>query len=492
MIEQLLNRDYLLEISAAIAEGLRDPDRITHAAPDEKWRGVDDVDPLAEFSRADLGEFGEALGEVREVKPVLSRRKAGRPPKTGSEIPAKDDFAYIPRNPLLSIVQSAVEEAVETHQPEAISSPSAQDDDDRRVARPLPAVTERTFIDAPLLDPGRRMWKPFEVATGGWVWLSDPRWALALAHQLWTKATNDAAPFVAEPQVVKIDNDAQIFLVSDWGTGLERARRVGDHIAAQMRKNPRRQKVVIHLGDVYYSGTKREFDERFLGCWPVVSPDQALSFTLPGNHDMYSGGHAYFEHALRDPRFDRQGGCSYFALENEHWQIIGLDSAYEDEGLHGDQAKWAQSRIGERPTGSGTILLSHHQPFSAHKSGVINKVLRTKIVPVLQTGRVDAWFWGHEHRCIVYGPGRIGRTTLPFSSCIGHGGVPEYLVMEEGMTRPAPWVYEYLTPNTTNFQPWGTLGFAVIDLNGPTSRVRYIDETGHEHHTIDDLRRTGS
>lgn len=491
MIEQLLNRDYVLEIAAAVSEGLRDPDKVTRAAPDEQRRGPVPAEPLAGISHAELAQMGEALSEVRELKPVLTRRRNGRPPKPEREELMKDDLAYIPRDPLLSLVQSAVEEAVETYQPEAIAEPHPPEQhDDRRAGQPLPAVTARTFKDVPL-EPGTRAWKRFEVATGGWVWLSDPRWALALAHNLWTKATQDVAKFVAKPQVVKIDNDAQIFLVSDWGTGLDRARRVSDQIATHLRTNPRRQKIVVHLGDVYYSGTDREFEQRFLGCWPVALGDNVLSFTLPGNHDMYSGGHAYFARALRDPRFNRQGGCSYFALENDHWQILGLDSAYEDEGLHGDQAKWARDRIEQRPPGSGTILLSHHQPFSAHSSGVINKVLRNKIGPVLETKRVDAWFWGHEHRCIVYGPEQVGHATLPFSSCIGHGGVPEYLVMQEGMTRPAPWRYEYLKKNSTDLQPWGTFGFAVVDIDGARTKVRYIDENGRQHHTVDDLRRSG-
>jgi hypothetical protein len=41
---------------------------------------------------------------------------------------------------------------------------------------------------------------------------------------------------------------------------------------------------------------------------------------------MYSGGNPYYS-AIRQPPFDKQGGGSYFALENDNWVIIGLDSA---------------------------------------------------------------------------------------------------------------------------------------------------------------------
>jgi hypothetical protein len=249
-----------------------------------------------------------------------------------------------------------------------------------------------------------------------------------------------------------------------------------------MSRGEGRQQVVVHPGDVYYSGTVREFNKRFLAPWPVASLDEALSFTLPGNHDMYSGGRRYFGHALTDPRFARQGGCSYFALRNDYWQFLGLDSAYEDAGLHGEQASWARDAIEHQPDGVATVLLSHHQPFSAHEKG--SQTLRTKIAPVLATERVAAWFWGHEHRCIVYGPTTVDRGPLPFSSCVGHGGVPEYVTMKEGETKPAPWSYEYLKVNSDNFQPWDTFGFAVLELENASMSVRYIDEHGSNHHTV--------
>jgi hypothetical protein len=42
--------------------------------------------------------------------------------------------------------------------------------------------------------------------------------------------------------------------------------------------------------------------------------------------------------ALADPRFALQERSSWFRLGNDHWQVLGLDSSYEDGGLYGDQA----------------------------------------------------------------------------------------------------------------------------------------------------------
>jgi hypothetical protein len=489
MIEQFLNRDYMLAIAAAVVNGVaREAEAREYGAAAAR-RGHA-ADPLADVTTRELREFAEALRQAPELKPVLRRRDSTRHPRarSGETELKKEDSVYIPRDRMLSIVQSAVEESVERHQPDAVEEPPARIPDGRRARHTVPTITHRRLKDASLqVTPGRRVWRPFEVATGGWVWLSDPRWAFSLAHKLWRDATDNLAVFVARPQTITIENDARVFLVGDWGSGLDRAARVAEQIKKEMARSGRRQNVIIHLGDVYYSGTEREFKRRFLGPWPVDSPTTSLSLTLPGNHDMYSGGHGYFEHALTDSRFVRQGGCSYFSLQNDHWRLLGLDSAYEDGGLNGEQAAWARATIMESPDNVGTVLLSHHQPFSAHNTG--NRTLRRKIAPVLATKRVDAWFWGHEHRCIVYGPADVDGNPLAFSSCLGHGGVPEYLIMREGDTKPPPWAYEYLRVDSDDFQPWGTFGFAVMELNNERISIRYIDEHGVNHHTVDDVPR---
>ena len=89
--------------------------------------------------------------------------------------------------------------------------------------------------------------------------------------------------------------------------------------------------VAIHLGDVYYSGTKDEFRDYFLGprCWPRGTLGETRggargTYALNGNHEMYSGGAGYFRRAL--PAFGQE--TSYFCLENAHWRIIGLDTGY--------------------------------------------------------------------------------------------------------------------------------------------------------------------
>ena len=65
------------------------------------------------------------------------------------------------------------------------------------------------------------------------------------------------------------------------------------------------------------------------------------------------------------------------------------------------------------------ILFSHHQPFSRLDKQGPN--LQTALADLFQKKAITAWYWGHEHDCIIYDRtrefGLLGR-------CIGHGGIP--------------------------------------------------------------------
>jgi hypothetical protein len=240
-----------------------------------------------------------------------------------------------------------------------------------------------------------------------------------------------------------------------------------------------REQHVIHLGDVYYSGWPGEYQKRFLAPWPVdtAKKDQIGSWILNGNHDMYSGGKGFWETALADPRFHRQQNYSYFCLENDHWKIFGLDTAYDDHALKDPQAAWVKAGMDAAP-GKQILLFSHHQPFSAYEKG--GPKLVKKLNAVLNTGRITAWFWGHEHRCVLYD----GHQKVGFGRCIGHGGVPVYMNHSPGEQVPSPGNYEYrATMGSDGLFPWARFGFAILDFEDATIHVRYLDELGDPYHS---------
>jgi hypothetical protein len=52
------------------------------------------------------------------------------------------------------------------------------------------------------------------------------------------------------------------------------------------------------LATVYYSGTTSEIDDRFIAFWPNVTG--AENRACNSNHEMYSGGHGYFDRTHKD------------------------------------------------------------------------------------------------------------------------------------------------------------------------------------------------
>jgi len=59
-------------------------------------------------------------------------------------------------------------------------------------------------------------------------------------------------------------------VIADWGTGLDDAKWL---LSEVMKKNP---DVLLHLGDVYYSGTADEFRGNFLD--PITRSRRAFPF----------------------------------------------------------------------------------------------------------------------------------------------------------------------------------------------------------------------
>ena len=169
----------------------------------------------------------------------------------------------------------------------------------------------------------------------------------------------------------------------------------------------------MHLGDIYYSGTEQEVDERFLKVWPDDAA--TMNRALNGNHEMYSGGFGYFKQVL--PKFGQDG--SYFAVQNDDWLLVGLDTAYVDHDMDNAQVGWLTLLV-KQAQARKVVLFSHQQPFS--RLGSQGPKLQQALNHLLTAGRIRAWYWGHEHDCIVYDEhpdwSLLGR-------CLGNGGIPQ-------------------------------------------------------------------
>ena len=324
----------------------------------------------------------------------------------------------------------------------------------------------------------------------------DPAWAKTIKEYVrFFGATGDASyiPYIRAakvgPKTIEIKADARVALMGDWGTGAQPAIEVLKQIAAVMPD------VVIHLGDIYYSGTPLECKMNFSDLIQGIvrnggrKPDV---FTLAGNHDMYCGGVGYYELIKTLNSEPSVQPASFFCLRSadERWQFLAMDTGLHDykplsvtEALtfiEEDELAWHCDRIEEFK--GKTVLLSHHQLFSAYSSiGIADKDgKRSPTNPNLlkafdamrASGQVVAWFWGHEHTLSIYQP----FAELSRGRCLGHGAVPTSVIDKiyepvSGLTQ-IPAVIE-----NTQLKTMGGVyahGYAVLKFDGDSFIAQYF------------------
>lgn len=291
-------------------------------------------------------------------------------------------------------------------------------------------------------------------------------------------------PIVRPPDdtIAALADTGRVAVISDWGTNL-----YGAPVSAASIAKAGGYELLLHLGDIYYSGTKSEAKKRFLDVWPFGAGK--VSRALNGNHEMYSGGFAYFEDIL--PKFKQSS--SYFAMQNNHWLLVCLDTAHSDHALDHLQVAWLKSVV-QNKGGRKVILFSHHQPFS--RLGGQGPNLQAALADLFQQKAITAWYWGHEHECIIYDrhpqSGLLGR-------CIGHGGIPQprksvvmnaptdrslngvsWKRLAENAYAPPSLVLDGANPLVKGEeQKFGPHGYLTLDFDGPNliERVHLPDGT---------------
>jgi hypothetical protein len=330
--------------------------------------------------------------------------------------------------------------------------------------------------------------------------ICDPAWATTIEEYLQYFGTSGARreiPYVRAASVgariIQIAAGARLALVGDWGTGAQPAIQVLKQIR-DMEPD-----VFIHLGDIYYSGTPQECASAFTSLINSVLRAGARNvpvFTLAGNHDMYCGGIGYYQ-LIRTLNTDLAAQpASFFCLRSadEKWQLLALDTGLNDYSplsveeavthIEDDELEWHCARV--REFRGRTILLSHHQLFSAFSAigkaaedgrrSPTNPHLLKAFNKLKASGRIAAWFWGHEHTFTIYKP----FAGLERGRCIGHGAVP--VSIQDNIYEPLPDLVDVpdLVPNTKLPQR-GTVyahGYAIVTLAGDTCAAKYYRDLG--------------
>lgn len=227
--------------------------------------------------------------------------------------------------------------------------------------------------------------------------------------------------------VTPVPNSFTMAIVADWGTGLYGAPECAKSIASE------KFDLIMHLGDVYYAGSAKEEKSRLLKYWPMSAGTR--NYALNSNHEMYSGGYGYIETLLGDSRFASNQTSSYFSLQNDYFLLIALDTAYEEHTIFEAQLQWLLKCVADA-SDRKIVLFSHHQPFSIfeaddHACGKLHQ----SISNLLQEHRIFAWYWGHEHRCIIYDRHPQYRVN---GRCLGHGGYPHFRSRTPGLPPVCP------------------------------------------------------
>jgi hypothetical protein len=457
MIKQFLERDFMLSSAKTLAK-----------TTEEMQARTDDSEVIKKLMETAEVEETDLQEAKRELLKAITREEVRAPDK-------EDSVSFFPRDVIMSLTQSALQQYCETRKAQSIVEKTAE----IKAAAPHGEIPVTDKELAPQLadflsnDAPSKLFSDFELADIGWA-----NCLLAIGVRNWRKPrafnSTPAAPY-------KIGDRARVILVSDWGSGLPRAQKVAEAIRKELDDPAAadRDKHLIHLGDVYYSGWAAEYEKNFLGYWPVKAGevDTVTSWSLNANHDMYSGGDGYFNCLLGDDRFKHQEKSSFFSLENDKWIVLGLDTGYSDNrvfdahDLYGAQDQWAYDKLANAKGKKG-IILSHHQPFSAYEKG--GDKLLAKLRRPLDDDLVLAWFWGHEHRCALYEE----REKIKYPRLIGHGGIPFY---KEAGTLPTGVLYEYKDGFDDLFETWNYFGFVVLDFDAQQITARYINERGQEH-----------
>ncbi len=308
------------------------------------------------------------------------------------------------------------QEALDAQPQNPITVAGFNNNDDLALSLVLSQIAEKEAAAAPA-KPGVLK----DIAGTDRYELLDPGWWASVANRL----VHQRAPFISHSSLndFRVELDAQklsVAMVGDWGTGLASSREIARHMASL------EPSITIHLGDVYYSGTKHEVESRFLPTWPV---GKMGTFAINSNHEMYAGGEGYFQVTLQQEPFARHQKASYFCLSTPGWQILGLDSAYEASDflyqkgrLSEGQLAWLGAQLAEGARrGQRSIILTHHNPVDVH--GASDQPFLDQVLRAAEPNPFHFWYWAHEHAGVRYAPlGPNGRQYL--GRCVGHGGIP--------------------------------------------------------------------
>jgi hypothetical protein len=252
---------------------------------------------------------------------LLLARSVAAEKTTLKTISAQERHSYIPREMALSLLRASHEQHMEDHRSADLTDAPSP------VAMGSRVYTGTWIVTGPAFMDGIKWGRGFDYR-----FITEFLGALGrhFLRQVTFRLPRSA------PQTHQLAARARLVIVGDSGSGEGAALSVADQMARYIRTDTDREVHVIHLGDVYYAGTRWEATNRFLAHWPVKpgAADTVMSWCLNRSHDMHSAGEGLFDAILADDRFHRQitdtgEPTTEFLLSNDNWTVAGIDTSWK-------------------------------------------------------------------------------------------------------------------------------------------------------------------
>jgi len=325
------------------------------------------------------------------------------------------------------------------------------------------------------------------VGPGGVIWGDnkyeqlDPGWIYALLmFAVYELGILKRHRFGDTPNIIDVNarRPLKIVIVGDWGTG-KFGSDGGPAVAVMKGIESLQPDIIIHLGDVYYAGTRFEERKKFRKMWPE-DMEENRSFTLNSNHEMYDGANGYFKTALKaGGPFSAQQQTSYFAIKHGDWLFLGLDSAFFSKpdklymngcigGAHGDQANWLRKHFSAHDP-EKIVIFTHHTPTNLTgkemTDGDSPDSLWNEVRTALGNRSPGYWYFGHTHNAVVYSStSAIGKAGC-HGRLVGHGAIPFGKAYELPPVLKSGQIEYFANTFMESHKPRVRNGFASIEID---------------------------
>ena len=215
--------------------------------------------------------------------------------------------------------------------------------------------------------------------------------------------------------------------------------------------------------------------------------DSGAAPVIPGLHDAVV--------AAAGPAFPRMASFS-FDYGKVHWTVLDSNT-YVDWGSPALQA-WLEADLKAAQPATWRIVALHHPLFQSSRSHMDDQWMRP-ISPVLEKYGVDLVLAGHVHNYqrtapLRFGPTKVGPRGRPVEgdftvdetydgkTVTRAKGIIHIVTGAGGAELYDPWQ----TDAKASWQPWTRTfiadrhSFTVLDVDGPTLKVRQLDAEGRE------------